>query len=133
MSLSTLSSIEKKIMIKINFINVLRSIKTLFETIYNYVEKMNAKFKAIIKEIKKILKLSFIEGEVKNAIFNQIIKFAITFFDQLFNILKIDERFICAQIDNFDKKIYQIYEKIFNFNYKTRSFEFYDELNILND
>ena len=68
-------------MIKINFINVLRSIKTLFEKIYNYVEKINVKLETIIKEIKEILKLSFIEDETKNAIFNQIVKFAITFFD----------------------------------------------------
>ena len=83
-------------MIKINFINVLRSIKILFIKIYDHVEKMNVKFKTIIRKVKKILKLSFIEGEVKNAIFNQIIKFAITIFDQLFDILKIDERFIHA-------------------------------------
>ena len=69
-SLSTLLSTKKKITIKINFINVLRSIKALFERIYNYVEKINAKLKTIIKEIKEILKLSFIEDEVKNAIFN---------------------------------------------------------------
>ena len=131
--LSTLSSTKEKITIKINFINVLRSIKTLFKKIYDHVEKMNVKLEAIAKKVKKILKLSFIEDEIKNAIFNQIVKFAITFFNQLFDILKIDERFICAQIDNLDKEIYQIYEKIFNFNYKTRSFEFYDELNILNN
>ena len=68
-------------MIKINFINVLRSIKTLFEKIYNYVEEMNVKLEAITRKVKKILKLSFIEDEVKDAIFNQIVKFAITFFD----------------------------------------------------
>ena len=61
---------KKKITIKINFINVLRSIKTLFEKIYNHVEEMNAKLEAIIKKVKKILKLSFIEDEVKNANFN---------------------------------------------------------------
>ena len=68
-------------MIKINFINVLRSIKTLFEKIYDYIEEMNVRLEAIAKEIKKILKLLFIEGEVKNAILNEIFKFAITFFD----------------------------------------------------
>ena len=94
---------------------------------------MNVRLKAITRKIKEILKLSFVEIEVKNAIFNQIVKFAITFFDQLFNILKIDEQFICAQIDNLDKKIYQIYKKIFNFNYKVHFLKFYDELNILND
>ena len=94
---------------------------------------MNVKLKTIMKEIKKILKLSFVEIEVKNAIFNQIIKFAITFFDQLLDILKIDEQFICAQINNLDKKFYQIYEKISNFSYKVRFLKFYDELNILND
>ena len=105
-SSSTLSSTKKKITIKINFINVLCNIKILFEKIYDHVEKMNAKLKTITREIKKILKLLFIEGEVKNTIFNQIIKFAIIFFDQLFDILKFDERFICAQIDNFNKKTY---------------------------
>ena len=94
---------------------------------------MNVKFEIITKEVKEALKLSFIEDEAKNAIFNQITKFVITFFDQLFNILKIDERFIHAQIDNLNKEICQIYEKTFNFNYKICSFEFYDELNILND
>ena len=94
---------------------------------------MNAKLEAITRKVKKILKLSFIKDEVKNAIFNQIVKFAITFFDQLLDILKIDERFIRAQIDNLDKKTYQIYKEVFNFNYKTRPFKFYDELNILND
>ena len=93
-SSSALSSTKKKITIKINFINVLRSIKVLFEKIYNHVEEMNVKFKAIIRKVKKILKLSFIEDEVKDAVFNQIVKFAIIFFDQLFDILKIDERFI---------------------------------------
>ena len=67
---------------------------------------MNVRLKTIARKVKEILKLSFIENEVKNAIFNQIVKFAITFFDQLFDILKIDERFIRAQIDNLDKKIY---------------------------
>ena len=128
-----MSSTKKKITIKINFINVLRSIKTLFEKIYDHVEKMNARFKTIARKVKKILKLSFIEDEVKNAIFNQIVKFVITFFDQLLDILKIDERFIRAQIDNFNKEVYQIYEEAFNFNYKARPFKFYDELNILND
>ena len=66
----TLSSTKKKITIKINFINILRSIKTLFEKIYDHVEKMNTKFKTITRKVKKILKLSFIEGEIKNAIFN---------------------------------------------------------------
>ena len=80
-SSSTLSTTEKKITIKINFINVLRDIKTLFERIYDYAEEINAKLKTIMKEIKKTLKLSFVEIEIKNAIFNQIIKFAITFFD----------------------------------------------------
>ena len=80
-SLSTLSSTKKKITIKINFINVLRSVKTLFEKIYNYVEEMNIKLKTITRKVKKILKLSFIENEIKNAILNQIVKFAITFFD----------------------------------------------------
>ena len=120
-------------MIKINFINVLRNIKILFEKIYDHVEEINVKFKTITRKVKEILKLSFIKDEIKNAIFNQIIKFAITFFNQLFDILKIDKRFIRVQIDNLDKKIYQIYKKIFNFNYKIRFFEFYDELNILND
>ena len=120
-------------MFKINFINVLRNIKTLFKRIYNHAEEINAKFKTIIKKIKKILKLSFVEIKVKNIIVNQIIKFAITFFNQLLDILKIDERFIRAQIDNFDKKIYQIYEKILKFNYKTHFLKFYDELNILNN
>ena len=132
-SSSTLSSTKEKITIKINFINVLRSIKTLFERIYDHVEEMNAKLEIITRKVKEVLKLSFIEGEIKNAIFNQIVKFAITFFDQLLDILKIDERFIRVQIDNFDKKIYQAYEKIFNFNYKIRFFEFYDKLNILNN
>ena len=95
-SSSTLSSTEKKITIKINFINVLRSIKTLFKKIYDHVEEMNVKLKIITRKVKEILKLSFAEIEIKNAIFNQIVKFAITFFDQLFDILKIDERFICA-------------------------------------
>ena len=117
-------------MIKINFINVLRDIKTLFEKIYDYVEEMNAKLKTIIRKVKKILKLSFIENEIKDAIFNQIVKFAITFFDQSFDISKIDERFIHIQIDNLNKKIYQIYEKVFNFNYKIRLLKFYDKLNI---
>ena len=76
-----LSSTKKKITIKINFINILRSIKTLFERIYDYVEEMNVKLEAITKKIKETLKLLFIEDEIKNAIFNQIIKFAITFFD----------------------------------------------------
>ena len=76
-----LSSTEKKIMIKINFINVLRSIKTLFERIYDHVEEINTKLKTILKEIKEILKLLFVEIEIKNAIFNQIVKFVITFFD----------------------------------------------------
>ena len=128
----TLSSI-KKIMFKINFINVLHSIKTLFKRIYDHAEKINAKFKTIKKKIKKILKLSFVEIEVKNIIFNQIVKFVIIFYNQLLDILKIDERFIRAQIDNFDKKIYQIYEKIFNLSYKIRFLESYDELNILNN
>ena len=105
-SSSTLSSTEKKITIKIHFINILRNIKTLFKKIYDHVEKMNVKFKTIVKKIKEILKLSFIESEIKDAIFNQIVKFAITFFGQLFNILKINERFIRAQINNLDKKIY---------------------------
>ena len=70
---------EKKIMIKINFVNVLRSIKALFEKFYDYIEKMNAKFKTITRKIKKILKLSFIEDEIKDAIFNQIVKFALYF------------------------------------------------------
>ena len=69
-SLSTLSSTKEKITIKINFINVLRNIKTLFKKIYNHVEEMNAKFKAIVKKVKEILKLSFIEDKAKNAIFN---------------------------------------------------------------
>ena len=67
---------------------------------------MNAKLKTIAKKIKEILKLLFIENEIKNAVFNQIVKFAITFFDQLLDILKINERFIRAQIDNLDKQIY---------------------------
>ena len=93
-SSSTLSSTEKKITIKINFINILRNIKTLFKRIYDYVEEINVKFKTIMRKVKKNLKLSFAEIEIKNAIFNQIVKFAIIFFNQLFNILKIDERFI---------------------------------------
>ena len=76
-----MSSTKKKITIKINFINVLRSIKTLFEKIYDHVEEMNAKLETITKEVKETLKLSFVEIEIKNAIFNQIVKFAITFFD----------------------------------------------------
>ena len=80
-SSSTLSSTKKKITIKINFINILRSIKALFEKIYDHVEEMNAKLKTITKKVKKILKLSFVEIEIKNAIFNQIVKFATTFFD----------------------------------------------------
>ena len=79
-SSSALSSTKKKITIKINFINVLRSIKVLFEKIYNHVEEMNVKFEAIVRKVKKILKLSFIEDEVKDAVFNQIVKFAIIFF-----------------------------------------------------
>ena len=134
-SLSALSTTKKKITIKINFINVLRNIKTLFERIYDHVEEMNVKFKTIAKKVKKVLKLLFIEGEIKNAIFNQIVKFAITFFDQLFDILNIDKRFICAQIDNFNKEVYQIYEEISNFNYKTcffkvlRRVEYFEWLN----
>ena len=68
-------------MIKINFINVLRNIKILFERIYDHVEEMNVKLKIITRKVKEILKLSFIENEIKNAVFNQIAKFAITFFD----------------------------------------------------
>ena len=70
MSLSTLSTTKKKITIKINFINVLRSVKTLFKKIYDHVEKMNARLETIAKKVKKILKLLFIESEVKNTIFN---------------------------------------------------------------
>ena len=105
----------------------------MFKKIYDHVEKINVKLETITRKVKEILQLSFVEIEIKNAIFNQIVKFAIIFFDQLLDILKIDKQFIYIQINNFNKKIYQIYEKIFNFNYKTRFLKFYDELNILND
>ena len=132
-SSSALPPTKKKITVKINFINVLRSIKALFERIYDHVEEMNARLEAIAKKVKEALKLLFIESEAKNAVFNQIAKFAITFSDQLLDILKTDERFIRAQIDNLDKETCQIYKEVSNSSYKTRSFEFYDELNILND
>ena len=57
-------------MIKINFIDVLRSIKILLKKTYDHVEEMNVKLETIIKEIKEILKLSFAEIKIKNAIFN---------------------------------------------------------------
>ena len=57
---------------------------------------MNVRLEAIARKAKETLKLSSIEDETKNAIFNQIAKFATTFFDQLLDILKTDERSIRA-------------------------------------
>ena len=69
-SSSALSSTKKKVTIKINFINVLRNVGTLFGRIYDHVEEMNVRFEAIARKVKETLELSFIEDEAKNAIFN---------------------------------------------------------------
>ena len=42
----------------------------MFERIYNHVEEMNVKLEAITREVKEILKLLFVEIEIKNAILN---------------------------------------------------------------
>ena len=130
---SALPPTEEKVTAKTNSINVLRTIGALFGRIYDHAEEMDARLGAIAREAKEALELPSTEGEAKDAVLNQIAKFATTSSGQLLDILKTDERSIRAQIDNLDKEAYQAYGEASNSSYKARPFEFYDELDILDD